>query len=113
MMLQCRNPNNANFRRYGAKGITICERWLTFDNFFADMGERPEGMTLDRIDGAKNYELSNCRWATQKEQARQNKRMAWFDGKLMSRREIAAYLGITHANLNWRMRNGKVTLVEA
>lgn len=54
--------------KYGRKGITVCERWTSFVNFLADMGVRPEGKTLDRIDGYKGYEPGNCRWATAQEQ---------------------------------------------
>lgn len=69
MKQRCLNPNATGYERYGARGISVCERWLRFTNFYADMGERPEGMTLDRINSDGNYEPSNCRWATMKEQA--------------------------------------------
>jgi hypothetical protein len=68
MWTRCSNVKDPNYRWYGGKGISVCERWEDFRNFLADMGERPEGQTLDRIDRSGNYELSNCRWATPKEQ---------------------------------------------
>jgi hypothetical protein len=74
MKTRCYNPKNKDYHIYGGRGIKICERWLnSFDNFFIDMGERPEGKTLDRIDSDGNYEPSNCKWSTPYEQ-RMNQR---------------------------------------
>lgn len=69
MILRCHDPKNSIYPRYGAVGIRVCDRWRdNFQNFLADMGDRPEGMTLDRIDPTGNYEPSNCRWADAKTQ---------------------------------------------
>ena len=73
MKQRCLNPASSNFGRYGGCGVTLCKRWHSFENLLADMGERPPGMTLDRIDNRKGYEPGNCRWATDEEQ-RRNKR---------------------------------------
>lgn len=72
MLQRVTNPRFPQWKDYGGRGITVCERWRTFDAFLQDMGECPDGLTLDRIDSAGNYESGNCRWATRKEQQRWN-----------------------------------------
>jgi hypothetical protein len=76
MVNRCTNPTNKNFKEYGGRGITVCDRWRGRDgysNFVEDMGERPDGMSIERVENSSGYEKSNCRWATPLEQA-QNRR---------------------------------------
>ena len=69
MRQRCENPNDDHYERYGAVGISVCERWSVFENFLADMGPRPSSKhSIDRKDGTGNYEPGNCRWATALEQ---------------------------------------------
>jgi len=69
MRNRCNNPNNQAYNRYGGRGISVCKRWDDFELFLTDMGKRPKGLTLDRINNNKHYNKENCRWATPKEQA--------------------------------------------
>ncbi len=71
---RCANPNNEYWNRYGGRGITVCDRWKKFKNFYEDMGDRPEGKQLDRIDNDKGYYAENCRWVTPKQNSNNQER---------------------------------------
>lgn len=70
MKERCLNKNSRGYKFYGSKGITVCEKWLTFEGFFEDMGSRPEGTTLDRMDRKQGYYKENCRWVGSNIQAK-------------------------------------------
>lgn len=88
--------------------ITMDERWNNFENFLQDMGERPEGKTLDRIDNTKGYYKENCRWATHKEQCnnRSTNVMLTYDGKTMNQKQWAEHLGINRDTIRRRIKRG-------
>ena len=76
MLTRCRNPKSAAYKYYGARGISVCDRWLVFETFLTDMGECPRGKSIDRINNDGDYEPANCRWATRAQQAsNQRKRL--------------------------------------
>lgn len=83
MVQRCVNSNRKNYKNYGGRGITVCKRWGKFENFLEDMGEKPEGHQIDRIDNNGNYCKSNCRWTTPKQNSRNrsNHRIINFNGK--------------------------------
>lgn len=106
MTQRCTNASNTNFGEYGGRGISVCERWRKFESFLEDMGNRPVGTTLDRIDVNGNYEASNCRWATPAEQTanRRTTLIYELDGKRMPLKDWALHLGIGYQTLRIRIR---------
>lgn len=97
MKNRCSDNRNGSYAQYGARGIKVCDRWLDgeggksgFKCFYEDMGERPEGMTLDRINSNENYTPENCRWATLVEQIHNRSNTVWL-----------SYRGITHTAKEW------------
>lgn len=102
---RCFDPRHKMFRHYGGRGIRMCERWRRFSNFLEDMGPRPPGMTLDRIDNDGDYEPANCRWATTAQQSR-NRRitvMVEHDGKRVTLADLAEAYDIEYPTLWWRV----------
>ena len=116
MIQRCHNPNSANFDRYGMRGIKVCNRWRnSFEAFLEDMGERPEGTTIDRIDNEGNYEPSNCRWATiyqQQRNLRSNVNVE-VDGITMCFKDACAKTGIDYKTAQNRIYKLGMTPQEA
>lgn len=108
MMGRCNNPKRDNYKHYGGRGITVCERWHVFENFVADIGDRPAGATLERIDNDGNYEPGNCRWATRREQGRNTRRnrMLTVDGVTRCLKDWAEIQGIASMVILNRIKQG-------
>jgi hypothetical protein len=114
MMQRCYDKNSQAYDRYGARGITVCDRWHDFENFYADMGDKPEGMSLERGDNDDQYSPENVKWATTKEQAN-NRRSSKFiehDGKRMTIAQWADHVGIEMRTLWSRLKRG-IPMAEA
>lgn len=109
MRYRCCKPDHKAYKWYGARGIKVCDRWLdSFENFYADMGPRPEGLSLDRIDVNGDYEPSNCRWATAKEQARNSRwnRMVTIGGETKCIAAWMEHFGLSKSTYESRRRYG-------
>ena len=113
MKSRCYNPKYGGYENYGGKGVKVCDRWRnSFEAFLSDMGPRPEGATLDRIDSRGHYEPDNCRWATWTEQARNrsnNTRVG--DGRTLA--QVAENEGVNYHRLCHYVSRAKLPLEEA
>jgi len=108
MVQRCTNPNVKAFPNYGGRGIKVCDRWREFSNFLADMGERPQGMTLDRVNNNGDYTLENCRWASRKTQARNSRRarLVTLNGQTLCVSEWSEITGIAQSAIIARLNRG-------
>jgi len=109
MFSRCYNAHNRKYANYGGRGITVCERWKSnFAAFLEDMGERPEGRTLDRIDNEKGYAKENCRWATPLEQAHnmRTNRSIEYQGMTLNLGQLTSLLGVNRNTLYYRIKRG-------
>lgn len=108
MICRCRYPNSASYMNYGGRGIKVCEEWKDFERFLKDMGPRPAGTTLDRIDPDGDYELRNCRWATVKDQNNNLRRNVnvTHKGKTQTVAAWAEELGMHRSVLRGRLARG-------
>lgn len=107
MHKRCFNPNCPSYPRYGGRGITVCDEWSSFACFLSDMGSRPEGHCLDRIDNDKGYSKDNCRWASYQlsGENKRSTRYLTFRGETKSIAGWSRVLGIDHAALRHRLKN--------
>lgn len=109
MRTRCENPNCHAYKDYGGRGIKVCDRWLDFASFYADMGPRPSGShSIDRIDNSIGYSPENCRWATCKEQQRNRRdtRLVLVDGIKASLAEHCERLGLKYQTVHKRLTSG-------
>ena len=108
MMARCNNPGDTGYANYGGRGIRVCERWHRFINFYADMGERPAGLTLDRKDTDGGYTPENCRWASHAEQVRNQRsnHILTVDGVSRCLTDWSRLYGIDRNTLATRLKAG-------
>jgi len=116
MKQRCNNSKCKAYKYYGGRGIRVCERWdKSFADFLSDMGKRPIGMSIERINNDGNYEPNNCRWATQVEQANNTRKNILFSykGKMVSLSELAAISGISRHKIYSRIHISKWSVEKA
>lgn len=108
MIQRCCNRNFAQYRDYGKRGITVCYRWRVFENFYNDMGDKPEGMTLERKDNSKGYSKENCCWATRKAQAnnRRTNRLVFYKDRTQTLMQWVEELGLNYDCVKKRLNRG-------
>lgn len=109
MMGRCLSPEHPEFENYGKRGISVCEKWRDFDIFFNDMGPRPSGTTLDRINFNKGYEPGNCRWANKDVQANNRSACVFYEygGRRLTIKQWSNETGIKYKVLHSRLRKYK------
>lgn len=108
MFRRCETPTNTDYMNYGGRGIKVCPEWKDFEVFARDMGERPEGTTLERIDNNGNYCRGNCRWATRADQARNRRSSIWyeFEGEKVVETDFAVRIGMKQGAVAELRRKG-------
>jgi hypothetical protein len=104
MIVRCSNPNHENYAHYGGRGITVCDRWKQFINFYDDMGEPPDGTVLDRIDTNKGYSPENCRWADFKTSTENRNNTLWVGSSRVN--DLAERLSIPASRIYQRLSRG-------
>ena len=110
MLARCKDVNHKEFANYGGRGISVCDRWVAgFEFFLSDMGKRPAGTSIDRINSDGNYEPGNCRWATSEEQAKNKKvtKTITHNGLTNTITEWGKILGIPRDRISLRLKRGK------
>lgn len=109
MVQRCHYPKNISYPRYGAKGLTVCDEWRTFNGFIRDIGEKPaRGYQIDRIDNTKGYEPGNCKWSTPEENCtnRSSSKFIEYGGKRLTYSQWAREIGMSKETLISRIRDG-------
>ena len=99
MLQRCTNPTRKSYKHYGGKGVRVCDRWLQFENFLADMGSRPAGLSLDRIDVTGDYTKENCRWADNTTQARNSRQVVWVE-MFGERKRLVEWCEVLNVSIN-------------